>query len=95
MRIKMTSIVCDVSRNGSNRLMCAEIKTGGTDYHGTRMPFGKSKPGFSVPFHFTCTKKRYIRQNVKYTLQFETLNMLKGPDRILDSSNHMKKGENI
>jgi hypothetical protein len=75
--------------------MCAEIKTGGTDYHGTRMPFGKSKTGFSVPRHFIGTKKRYIRQNVKYTLQFETLTMPEGLDRILDSSDHIKKVERV
>ena len=41
----MTVIVCDIFRNGSTRLMCAVIITGGSDFHGTRMPFKKSKTG--------------------------------------------------
>jgi hypothetical protein len=41
------------------------------------------------------TMKRYLRQNVKYTLQIETLNMLRGLNRILRQSNHVKKMENV
>jgi hypothetical protein len=88
MRSKMTAaFVVYPGTNPTDKstgLMCAEIITGGSGYRGARMQTGKSPTGFSVPTIFLvlnplpCTKKRYIRQNVKFTLHIEMHNMPKG-----------------